>query len=143
MQILVVEDEALIRMLVCDLLEEAGHTCIQAVDATEALILLDRGFCRPDVMVTDFNLGPGPDGQALAREALWRLPRLVVIFITGNPEAFDDYPLQSSERLVAKPFSGSDLIEALSSLRSPHQYGRFHAASAGNGATTKAVAELV
>jgi len=40
MQVLVVEDECLIRMLVCNLLEEAGYVCIEAANAIEALALL-------------------------------------------------------------------------------------------------------
>ena len=127
MQVLVVEDEALIRMLVCDLLEEAGFACIEAADSTEALALLDRGLCRPDIMVTDYNLGACLNGQALAQEAVRRLPGLAVAFVTGNPEAFDDYPLRSWERLVAKPFAGDDLVEAVRGLRQPHQHDQLAA----------------
>jgi DNA-binding response OmpR family regulator len=133
MQVLVVEDEALIRMLVCDLLEAAGYMCIEAVNATEALALLDSGLCRPEIMVTDFNLGPGLDGQALAKEASFRRPGLVVTFVTGNPEAFDDYRLQPWERLVAKPFSGPELVEAVSGLQPPHEPGELAAALTRSG----------
>ena len=107
MQVLVVEDECLIRMLVCNLLEEAGYACIEAANAVEALALLDSKLCCPALLVTDFNLGPGPNGQTLAREAVSRIPGLPVVFMTGNPEAFDDYPFRADERLVAKPFAGS------------------------------------
>ena len=117
MQVLVVEDEILIRMLVCDLLEEAGCRCHEAGDAEEALALLDAGLCRPDILVTDFNLGPGMDGKALAREVLRRLPGLPVAYVTGNPEAFEDHVLGERERLVAKPFASADLIAALRELR--------------------------
>jgi CheY-like chemotaxis protein len=119
MQVLVVEDECLIRMLVCDLLEEAGYTCVEAADATEALALLAGGLCQPSILVSDFNLGPGLNGQALAGEALRRLPGLAVVFMTGNPEAFDEYPLRPWERLIAKPFAGADLVEAIRELRPP------------------------
>ena len=117
MQVLVVEDEILIRMLVCDLLEEAGFHCTEAADATEALALLDRGLCRPDILVTDFNLGPGMNGKALAQEVLRRLPGLPLVYVTGNPECFDDRPLEVWERLVPKPFAADDLIAALRGLR--------------------------
>ena len=116
MQVLVVEDECLIRMLVCNLLEEAGYACIEAANAIEALDLLDRKLCRPALLVTDFNLGPGPNGQTLAREAVGRIPGLPVVFMTGNPEAFDDYLLRADERLVAKPFAGVDLVERAAAL---------------------------
>lgn len=118
MQVLVVEDEAEIRMLVCDLLADAGHVCLAAADAAQALALLDEGRCWPDALVTDFNLGPGLDGQALAAEVARRLPRLATVFVTGNPEAFDNYPLRPWQRLVAKPFAGADLVQAVSGLGS-------------------------
>ncbi|MBL6459572.1 response regulator [Belnapia sp. T6] len=124
MRVLVVEDEPLIRMLVCELLEDEEYTCTQAADAAEALALLDRGLCRPDIMVTDFNLGPGLNGQALAGQALRRLPQLAITFITGNSRAFDEYPLRSWERLVVKPFLDTDLLHAISSLRLGHDHGR-------------------
>jgi len=44
--------------------------------------------------------------------------------MTGNPEAFDDYPLRSWERLVAKPFAGADLIRAIRELRPPSGHCR-------------------
>ena len=116
MHVLVVEDEALIRMLVCDLLEDAGLACTEAGTAEEALALLDQGRCRPDLLVTDFNLGPGLDGKMLAREVQRRLPALPTAFVTGNPDCFADYPFRTWERLVAKPFAGADLVAACALL---------------------------
>jgi CheY-like chemotaxis protein len=116
MLVLVVEDEPLIRFLICDLLEEAGFHCAEAGDAEEALALLDGELCRPDILVTDFNLGPGLDGKALAREVLRRLPGLPVAYVTGNPECFEDRPLGPRERLVPKPFASADLVAALRGL---------------------------
>ncbi|TDH58193.1 response regulator [Dankookia rubra] len=119
MQVLVVEDECLIRMLVCDLLEEAGCVCIEAGNGIEALALLDSKLCRPALLVTDFNLGPGPNGQTLAREAVSRIPGLPVVFMTGNPESFEGYAFRNDERLIAKPFSGSHLVERMAELMPP------------------------
>jgi len=116
MQVLVVEDECLIRMLVCNLLEDAGYACIEAANAIEALALLDSKLCRPALLVTDFNLGPGLNGQTLVSEVVSRIPGLPVVFMTGNPESFDDYPFRDNERLVAKPFSGSQLVERVAEL---------------------------
>jgi DNA-binding response OmpR family regulator len=118
MNVLVVEDEAMIRMLVCDLLEEAGHDCVGVADAEHALMLLDSGQYRPDFLVSDFNLGLGLNGKALACEVQRRLPGLPTVFVTGNPECFTDYLFQPWERLVAKPFAGAELLLALHGLRS-------------------------
>jgi|GEM_PF-995200 len=116
MLMLVVEDDALIRMLVCDLLEEAGFDCVAAADAVEALTLLESG-CRPGMLLTDFNLGPGPDGMALARAVARRFPGLPTVFVTGNPECFADYPMAAWERLVAKPFTCAELLAAIGALQ--------------------------
>ncbi|RAI54576.1 response regulator [Roseicella frigidaeris] len=113
MQVLVVEDELLIRMLVCNLLEEAGFACVEACNAAQALALLDGGRCRPAILVSDYNLGPGPNGQDLARLASQRLPGLPTVFMTGNPEAFDGYAFGPAERLLAKPFSVAALLAAV------------------------------
>lgn len=115
MQVLVVEDEVLIRMLVCDLLEEAGHDCIAVVTAEQALQLLAQQL-RPDILVTDYNLGPGLDGQALVQQVQAMLPGLPTVFVTGNPDCFTEYPFEAWERLVAKPFSGEALVEAIGAV---------------------------
>ena len=131
MHVLVVEDEPLIRGLVRDLLEEAGFRCAEAADAEEALDLLDGGLCAPDVLATDYNLGPGPDGRDLAREVQRRLPRLPRVFATGNPDCFADHPFAAWERLVAKPFAGADLVAAIHELLSGVPLP--HVAAAANG----------
>jgi DNA-binding response OmpR family regulator len=117
MRILIVEDEALIRMLVRDLLEEAGFDCQEGRDAEEALVLLDavNGW-RPDILVTDYNLGPGPNGADVAAEAMLRLPGLGVVYATGNPECLADRLLGPRERIVAKPFAAVVLLAAVEGL---------------------------
>jgi hypothetical protein len=50
---------------------------------------------RLDIIVTNFDLGAGLNGQALAQEVVRSLPGLAVTLVTGNPEAFDDYRLRS------------------------------------------------
>jgi DNA-binding response OmpR family regulator len=116
MCVLIVEDEPLIRMLVCDLLEEAGFECTEAASGEAAVRLLDQGRCRPNLLVTDFNLGPGLDGKMLAREVQRRLPALPTAFVTGNPESFADYPFQPWEALLAKPFAGAELVAVVCAL---------------------------
>ena len=116
MQVLVVEDEVLIQMLVCDLLEEAGHDCVPVVSAEQALLLLAQNRVRPDILVTDYNLGPGLDGQALVRQVRTMLPGLPTVFVTGNPDCFTDYRFEAWERLLAKPFSGEALVEAVGAV---------------------------
>jgi CheY-like chemotaxis protein len=113
MRALVVEDEPLIRMHLCDLLEEAGLECGDAANAAQALELLDEGWV-PDILITDFNLGPGLTGAALAAEALCRLPRLRVVYITGNPECLARTNRRAADLVLEKPFSPAELLQAVS-----------------------------
>jgi CheY-like chemotaxis protein len=139
LHVLVVEDDALVRASVCDLLEGAGFACEEAADAAAALALLEGRDCAPDVLVTDFDLGPGPDGKALAREAQRRLPGLPTVFVTADPEGFADHPFGVWERFLAKPFSGADLVAAILGLRPANDLGRAAGAAAA-GHTRVAVA---
>lgn len=75
--------------------------------------MLDKDGFQPDILVTDYNLGAGLDGMALARENKNRLPELPTVFATGNSDCFADYRFQAWEALVAKPFSGQELVAAV------------------------------
>ena len=103
--VLLVEDEEFIRETLAELLGTAGHTVLQAFDATSALAAL---AAHPvDVMVTDVGL-PKVSGIELARDALARHPRLTVIFATGDPggparAGFDQ------ATVLLKPFAPEDL----------------------------------
>jgi CheY-like chemotaxis protein len=123
MQVLVVEDEALIRMSICDLLEEAGFACIEAASAREALALLDGGL-RPAILMTDYNLGPGMNGRVLATEALARLPGLAVVHVTANADYLLEHGLRPQEQVIAKPFEADALVRAVARLQGGAWFGR-------------------
>ena len=80
LRVLLVEDDALIRLSTVDMLENLGHWVEEAGDAPAALERLDKGVF--DVLVTDVKL-PGMSGEALAQRAAQRVPGLGVVFATG------------------------------------------------------------
>jgi DNA-binding response OmpR family regulator len=82
MRILVVEDEALIAMMLCDALEDGGHE-VMGPASTEAEALAWCAAMRPDVALVDIHLRDGSDGVALARSlcAEWGL---AVIFASAQ-----------------------------------------------------------
>jgi CheY-like chemotaxis protein len=107
--ILVVEDEALVRMLAWDILtEDAGYRVIEAVNADEALILLES---RHDVRLvfTDVNMPGALNGFALARIVDMRFPGIKVIVTSGlaRPGVGD---LPKGKRFLPKPYAPSALI---------------------------------
>jgi CheY-like chemotaxis protein len=79
--VLVVEDEALVRMLVVQTLQEAGYQVVETCDAPEALARLDS-LPRLDLLVTDVGL-PGMNGRQLAELVRQARPGTPVLFMTG------------------------------------------------------------
>jgi CheY-like chemotaxis protein len=81
--VLIVEDEVLVRMLVSDILQDAGFKVIEAKNATEALRVLEA---RPDVQVlfTDAEMPPGPTGYELAHQVCKRWRYIEIIVSSGR-----------------------------------------------------------
>lgn len=84
-RIVVVEDDAMTRGLLADLLESAGFdvaTTGTAADARRVVAMVD-----PDGVVLDVDLGPGPTGFDLADALLHAYPHLGVLFLTHLPDS--------------------------------------------------------
>jgi DNA-binding response OmpR family regulator len=115
MQILVVEDDSLIRAFVIYLLEDAGHQVIQEAAAEAALA---REFpAAPEVLVTDVNLGEGMSGFACAAAVRQRWPAMGVVYVSGLWSNVADRPLAANERFLQKPFEVDDLLRAIEDVR--------------------------
>jgi DNA-binding NtrC family response regulator len=115
--VLVVEDDALIRLATADMLHDLGHRALEAGNAQAALAILDR---RPvDLMLTDLGL-PGTSGDALAAAALQRLPGLRIIVASGQdalPSTTDD-TVRNRAILLQKPYDLNALAVALAGAMS-------------------------
>jgi CheY-like chemotaxis protein len=102
MDVLVVDDEPLVREIVAESLYDDGLRVTEAASAEQALeIAGDRG--APDVLVTDVNLGQGMDGLQLAEEVRRRWPSAGVVIMTGNPAYVGDRGFKDSERSSPSP----------------------------------------
>jgi DNA-binding response OmpR family regulator len=80
--VLVVEDEAMVAMLLEDTLAAAGLRCLVAHCGAAALDLA-RTADRIDAAVIDLHLGDSVDGQAVIRHLRARWPSLPVLVVTG------------------------------------------------------------
>ena len=125
MDVLVVEDEPLLRETAVAALREAGFRVAEAASAeaasAEAALALgeragDGGGGPPAVVVADLRLGPGMDGLALGAEARRRWPGVGVVYATGHPDSFDGRLLGPRERYVLKPFAPAALLGAVRRL---------------------------
>lgn len=113
--ILLVDDEAAIRQTVSEFLTETGYRVIEALDSVSALKQADK--VEPiDLLLTDIGLPGTMNGVSLAEEMKAIYPRLKVLFITGFAEGESLVTLDATTRIMAKPFSLTDLSQRVSSL---------------------------
>ena len=112
--ILVVDDEWWVSLFIRVGLEEAGFAAMEVPDAEAALAVMDITPVR--VLVTDLDLGPGPDGLALAEAAQRRCPGLPTVYASGDPYRFGLRGLAAWERFVPKPFPLEALVRVVSEM---------------------------
>ena len=105
--LLLVEDDALVRLVTADLLSELGYAVREAESAEDALRVLDEAV---EVLVTDIGL-PDADGRALAREARGRVPSIAVVIASG------DDGVEDGAVWLTKPYDAEALREALQQAR--------------------------
>ena len=115
--VLVVDDDEVIRGMLAFLFEGEGHTVEQAADGTEALEVLRRR--QPDCMVLDLMM-PGVDGLSVlhARQALGLAPETRVIVLTaksGTEDAVWCWEAGADEFLT-KPFEPGRLLRLVHEL---------------------------
>jgi signal transduction histidine kinase/CheY-like chemotaxis protein len=102
--VLVVEDDAAVRMVIVNVLEELGYAACEAEHADEALAILqsDRQI---DLLISDVGL-PGLNGRQLAEIARQGRPGLKVLFVTGYAQgaAVRSGFLDHGMDMLTKPF---------------------------------------
>jgi len=108
--ILVVDDEATIRLLLNDLFEGEGYSLLSAADGSAALDLLQSGT-RIDLLITDVGLPGALNGRQLADVGRQHRPDLKVLFITGYAEqaVVRDGQLEPGMAVMTKPFALDEL----------------------------------
>ena len=104
--VLIVDDEATIRHIVDEVLDELGYTVIGAADGAAGLKVLQSG-AHIDLLITDVGLPNGMNGRQVADAARALRPGLRVLFITGFAEnaAVGNGHLEAGMELLTKPFS--------------------------------------
>ena len=105
--VLVVEDEALVRLLAVDMLEDMGLKTVEAGDADEALFQL-AAHPDVDVLFTDVNMPGGMDGVELARRVHKVRPEAGII-VTSGKQYVDLAALPDRGVFLPKPYSRAQL----------------------------------
>src|SRR5436309_6844637 len=113
-KVLVVEDEMMLRMRAVDIVEDAGFIPIEAVNADEALAILES---RSDIelLFTDIQMPGSMDGLKLAHAVHERWPSIKIILVSGKvTPAESDRPADS--RFFGKPLEVQQMIAELQDM---------------------------
>ena len=112
--VLVVEDEMMLRMRAVNMVEDAGYTPVEALDADEAIAILES---RSDIalMCTDIQLPGSMDGLGLAHTVHKRWPAIKIITVSGqlNPPSTDPPPCS---RFFGEPLQAWQIIAQMRSM---------------------------
>ena len=112
--VLVVEDEMVLRMRAVDIVEDAGFNSLEAVNADEALSILES---RSDISVlfTDIQMPGTLDGLKLAHAVHKRWPAIKIILVSGQVNLCDaDKPADS--RFFGKPLETTQMIAEIQDM---------------------------
>ena len=109
--VLIVEDEALIRMSAVQMVEDAGFAAAEACNADEAIKDLEG---RPDIraVFTDINMSGSMDGWKLAHAIRGRWPPIHLI-VTSGLYVPADGQLPVKSLFIRKPYSAEQVTAAL------------------------------
>ena len=112
--VLIVEDEMLLRMRAVDMVEDAGFTPVEAVDADEAVAILES---RSDIalLFTDIQMPGSMDGLKLAHAVRERWPLIKIILVSGQLKLANiDIPADS--RFFGKPLAAREMISEIQDM---------------------------
>jgi two-component sensor histidine kinase/FixJ family two-component response regulator len=113
-KVLVVEDEMMLRMRAVDIVEDAGFTPIEAVNADEALAILESRS-DIDLLFTDIQMPGSMDGLKLAHAVHERWPSIKIILVSGKLTPTDaEKPIHS--RFFGKPLEVKQMIAEMQEM---------------------------
>jgi len=112
--VLVVEDDMLLRMRAVDMVEDAGYTSVEAMDADQAVAILES---RSDIalLFTDIQMPGSMDGLGLARSVHERWPPIKIILVSGQlkPTSVD---IPANSRFFGKPLEAQAMIAQIQNM---------------------------
>ena len=112
--VLIVEDEMLLRMRAVDMVEDAGYTSVEAVDADEAVTILEA---RSDIalLFTDIQMPGSMDGLRLAHAVHERWPPIKIILVSGALK-LEKSDIPPDSRFFGKPLEAKEMIAEMQEM---------------------------
>jgi CheY-like chemotaxis protein len=115
LRVLLVDDHAEVRSTTAAVLEDLGHTVVQAANGADALDALKTRDCDYDLMISDYAM-PHLSGTEFLREARQLCPGVAALIITGYAEADAISDRPDGVEILLKPFTAHKLEAALSRI---------------------------
>jgi two-component sensor histidine kinase/ActR/RegA family two-component response regulator len=112
--VLVVEDEMVLRLRAVDIVEDAGFNAVEAVNADEALAILES---RSDIslLFSDIQMPGSMDGLKLAHAVHERWPAIKIILVSGQVK-LGDTEKPANSRFFGKPLEVKQMISELQDM---------------------------
>lgn len=121
--ILVVEDDEVLRIGICDLLDLSGYIVTAARDGQRGLEALEEMRTPPALIVSDIRM-PNMDGyeflSAVRSHQEWVSIPFIFLSAKGDREDIRKGKLQGADDYISKPFEFQDLLVAIQSSLSRH-----------------------
>jgi CheY-like chemotaxis protein len=119
--ILIIEDDAIIRQALAEWLEGAGYGVRKAADGSAGLAAVESA--APALVITDIHM-PGVNGAMVITQLKQRHPEILVIaisglFNSGHGMDTDAAIALGAGRALCKPFKRRDLLRAVADLLGP------------------------
>lgn len=113
-QILVVDDDVLVRSVTLRRLASLGYRTLEASSGSEALGLLSKG-AAVDLLLTDVMMPGDVNGVELARHAQRLQPAIKVLFASGHSDeaVLQDQAGGNAVHLIVKPYSKAELADKI------------------------------
>jgi PAS domain S-box-containing protein len=115
LRILLVDDHEEVRSTTAAVLQDFGHTVVEAVNGSEALKALRDGDCNYDLMISDYAM-PHLSGTDFLREAHELCPGVPALIITGYAEADAISDRPDGIEILLKPFTPNKLEAAVARI---------------------------
>jgi two-component sensor histidine kinase/CheY-like chemotaxis protein len=113
-KVLVVEDEMMLRMRAVDIVEDAGFTPVEAVNADDALVILESRS-DIDLLFTDIQMPGTMDGLKLAHAVHARWPTIKIMLVSGQVTPSESEKPANS-RFYGKPLEVKKMIAELQEM---------------------------
>lgn len=112
--VLIVEDEAVLRMNAADMVEQAGFEALEAANAKQAIRILEE---RADIRVifSDIEMRPGLDGMELVSLVRNRWPPIEIILVSGRVDR-SEVQLPEGGVFFSKPYRPQEVVAIMNRM---------------------------